>query len=169
MKLLTVLSLLFFVACNSPIVNHHQAQDQDPQQENEPTPQVVSGKKLTGCDFVFKTKKLCATFDWVKEPVSTKDRGSFTLKFWDPDQTTDAGPYVDPKLDLEVYLWMSVHGHGSAPVGIAESADSKGVRLDGEYTISDVLFVMKGPWEIHVNLVNSKGKTIDKAELAYTF
>lgn len=51
--------------------------------------------------------------------------------------------------ELKVSPWMPAHGHGSAEVTASETEP-------GVYEAEDVLFVMAGHWELHVDVVTPK-------------
>jgi len=100
-----------------------------------------------GCDLEFKQSKLCATLTWEKKP-SEEDPGSFVLEFHGQEEPTQ---FAEPVNSVAVVLWMPSMGHGGAPVSIE--------RLGmGQYRVSKVLFLMRGDWEIQVQL--KKGSQI---------
>ena len=105
------ISLLFVMAftltgcLTSPLLNHAKADEVD------------GSQKVAGCAFTFAKSGLCASLEWVKE--STEDeQGEFTLRFWNPSEGTEHGPYVAAPAQVAVKLWMASMGHGSSPVKV---------------------------------------------------
>ena len=87
------------------------------------------------------------SLNWKKGPGLGESK--FILRTWNKDIGTQAGPYENFPSELNLYLWMPDMGHGSADVKINQLAP-------GEYEITNVFFVMKGAWEIHVEMVNGQ-------------
>ncbi len=50
--------------------------------------------------------------------------------------------------DIEVYLWMPDHGHGSYPI-------NANINLEGDILLSDVYFTMPGRWLMIVKEVKT--------------
>lgn len=105
---------------------------------------VFTGQALAQtCEMFFKTENLCLEQKWEVLPTKTTV-GKMTLTFKDT-----AGRITSPKMDPFVLLWMSSMGHGSRPVTITQVED-------GVYSVSNVKFIMGGPWEIHYQLKDGK-------------
>jgi hypothetical protein len=97
---------------------------------------------------------------WEKEPTET-EMGSFLFDTYRLSPVDGAKVPEDLGPSLGVALWMPSMGHGSSPVTV----DRLG---EGKYRASNVFFVMRGAWEIHVQVKSGK-ETTDEAVLAYTF
>lgn len=96
---------------------------------------------MASCDLNFQKSKLCASFNWEKKPSET-EAASFVLEF---HGDLDPSQFVDLITPLAVRLWMPSMGHGSRPVNI----EHLGM---GQYRVSNVFFIMRGEWEIQVQL-----------------
>jgi hypothetical protein len=112
--------------------------------------------KSAACVAKFKKSKICLALRWTKiqkefELPVESDQGEFTLKLSPAPPSTN---------EVAVRLWMPDMGHGSLPVRVAPLLDEKGQVLPGEYRVSEVLFSMKGPWEIQVELRPSRERAI---------
>ena len=94
------------------------------------------------CTVFFTTEQLCANYSWRKTPTEN-DFGSFALTF----SQTDGTP-ADPKMALNVIIWMPAMGHGSSPVTITNTA--VGINI-----VENVFFSMHGDWQIRVQLKNA--------------
>lgn len=95
------------------------------------------------CEMFFKSENLCLEQKWIVAPTRTTV-GEMTLTFKDSQ-----GRITSPKMDPFVLLWMSSMGHGSRPVTITQVED-------GVYSVTNVKFIMGGPWEIHYQLKDGK-------------
>jgi hypothetical protein len=51
--------------------------------------------------------------------------------------------------EISVTPWMTIHGHGAGNVRPVVSPVSDSV---GVYRVSNVFFVMSGPWDLKVNI-----------------
>lgn len=149
------------MGCLSPILTHAESQ-------NNTQPESVHGSRsLADCDVTFKTQGLCASMDWVKYPDEGK-MGAFTLRFWQVGQGNASGPYFEPTFPIFVRLWMPSMGHGSSPVEVSPSHDSNGLAIPGVYDVTRVFFVMRGDWEIQVQLQNDT-RTIEQASFSVKY
>jgi hypothetical protein len=147
--LLLIIGLTAFgsMGCFSPILTHAES-------PNNARPESAhESKSLADCDVIFKTQGLCASMDWVKYP-NEGEVCAFTLRFWKVGQANASGPYLEPTFPVFVRLWMPSMGHGSSPVSISPSMDSNGLAIPGVYEVTQVFFVMRGQWEIQVQLKN---------------
>lgn len=97
------------------------------------------------CEMFFKTENLCLEQKWEVQPTKNTV-GKMSLTFKDPQ-----GRIISPVNNPFVLLWMSSMGHGSTPVTINQIED-------GIYSVTNVKFIMGGPWEIHYQLKD--GKTV---------
>jgi hypothetical protein len=95
------------------------------------------------CPMFFKSEKLCLEQKWEVMPTKTTV-GKMKLTFKDSQ-----GRIISPVNDPFVLLWMSSMGHGSTPVTITQVED-------GVYSVTNVKFIMGGPWEIHYQLKDGK-------------
>lgn len=145
-------ALGFALGCNSsPLFNHTHAQGAD----------AASSER---CPLSFPNQKLCASITWVKAPTQDEP-GEFTLKFLDPsDDDSRKAVALPPEHTAFVLLWMSSMGHGSSPVKIAPAQAADGAPIPGVYRVTDVFFVMNGPWQIIVQ-IKKDGLVIEQAEL----
>ncbi len=139
---------LVLAACNSPLLNHENAADQK---------QAQLAQAPSDCPVSLPKNGLCASWSWETRPTD-QEMGTATVRFWKAKETTSAGPYVDPGAEVAIQLWMASMGHGSSPVTVEPRKDTAGKKLIGEYTASEVFFVMPGAWEVRVQL--KKGSTL---------
>jgi len=132
------------LACNSPILNHSNADDgfRAPQTNGD-----------ASCPLEFPKHGLCASWTWEKMPTD-QDLGGAQLRFWKKALGTENGPFVDPNDEVFVKLWMPDMGHGSSPVKTEKTLDSGGGVIPGVYEATKIFFVMPGHWEIWVQLKN---------------
>jgi nitrogen fixation protein FixH len=91
------------------------------------------------CEMFFKSENLCLEQKWEILPSRTT-MGQMTLTFKDHE-----GRVISPKNTPFVLLWMPSMGHGSRPVTIT-------LVEDGIYSVTNVKFIMGGPWDIHYQL-----------------
>lgn len=144
---------LLAVSCNSPLLNHRDA----------PLTRNLNGNEKTACTLALPKARLCASIEWTRMPTDS-DKGEFTLRFWDAEQSSESGPYVDPAQTVFVKLWMPSMGHGSSPVTTAPSKDAGGLAIPGVYSVTEVFFVMPGAWQVIVQL-KQNGLVFDQAAL----
>ena len=68
------------------------------------------------------------------------------------------GDATFPLQKITVTPWMTVHGHGSGNVQpVVENDDGGDATLDpavGVYRVSNIFFVMSGPWDLKIELSN---------------
>jgi YtkA-like len=131
-SLLLLLAVTFFNSCAKP---------------NYLSPQAPRGgtqaQKLSACQARFASGH-CAALDWETAP-SDSDFGSFLFKTFRPNAGDGSPIEVDLDGTATVVLWMPGMGHGSSPVTVE--------RLDvGTYRARNVFFVMKGDWEVRIQL-----------------
>lgn len=142
MKLALFLMALLLVSCGeSPLLNHD----------------VETGFSGREASFAinenrFNKSGISFTVDW-HEPPRTGE-AKFLLRIWKTNTGTINGPYVDPKENLHIFLWMPSMGHGSAPVKVTRKAS-------GEFEVTNVFFIMGGEWEVKFQLL-SGGKVSDE-------
>lgn len=65
---------------------------------------------------------------------------------------------VDLQDSIEVTLWMTAMGHGSAPTQVERAVDSNGNIIPGSFNVRNVYFIMGGEWEVRVTLTDDQGK-----------
>lgn len=100
----------------------------------------------------FKKTNFSISIDWQEGPEQGESH--FILRSWDRNLGTLSGPYQDLPGNLSIRLWMPSMGHGSSPVEIK--------KLDsGEYDVSKVYFIMKGAWELRLEL-KKDGQVVDE-------
>ncbi|MBS1960658.1 MAG: FixH family protein [Bdellovibrionales bacterium] len=153
---LSILTLLFsgaLLACDSPLLDHVNANDV----VREPL------REAGDCPIAFPVHKLCASWTWDRMPTDS-DLGTAQLRFWKADVGTVNGPFVDPHHEVFVKLWMPAMGHGSSPVTTEARVDASGAKIPGLYDASKVFFVMPGKWEIWVQL-KTAGQVHEQAKL----
>jgi len=153
-----LIGLGFFTGCDSPILNHAEANNQEGE--------VVHVTSET-CPLSFKKETLCASMTWTKEPTDDI-KGELTLRFWNGESGSESGPYVNPQYTVAVKLWMPGMGHGSSPVTVEQETDQTGALIDGVYKVSDIYFVMPGAWEIWVQFKQDR-TVIDQAKKDYQY
>lgn len=103
------------------------------------------------CSMYFSQSQLCADMTWLKTPTE-QEQGSFDLKFYSKESPEQL---ISPNFDIFVLLWMPGMGHGSSPVNVNKVSE-------GHYKVSNVFFVMKGEWEIHIQIKDGD-KLIEEA------
>jgi hypothetical protein len=135
------------MGCLSPILTHAEISNK------AKTERVGESNSIADCDVTFKAQGLCASMDWVTYPKEG-EMGEFTLRFWQLGKGNASGPYSDPAFPVFVRLWMPTMGHGSSPVETSPFLDSSGLAIPGVYSVKHVFFVMRGGWEIQVQLQN---------------
>ncbi len=100
-------------------------------------------QKLSTCQAHFASGH-CAAFDWETAPGGG-GVASFLFKTFRINAGDGSPLEVDFAGAVEVVLWMPSMGHGSSPVTV--------VQLDvGTYRASNVFFIMKGDWEIRIQV-----------------
>lgn len=98
-------------------------------------------KHQGACNMYYSQSQLCADMAWLKTPTE-QEQGSFDLKFYSKESLDQL---ISPNFDVFVLLWMPGMGHGSSPVTVSKLSE-------GHYRVSNVFFVMKGEWEIHIQI-----------------
>lgn len=134
-----ILALLVFMSFST--VMAHQGHDH--------TPPKAPTTKPAGCDLWFAAHTICAKINFLAPPKANVN-SPFEILFLDKDgqPTTHDPVFVD--------LWMNMGGHGghgSAPVKLSYVGE-------GLYSVDNVYFVMKGPWQIRATI----GHTTHHAE-----
>jgi hypothetical protein len=139
-KSLSILLLSFLAfACARPNYNNNQP---DPKDDAQRGPATVNETR-------FMHSALSVNMYWEHKPQETNEGGEFTLQFHSPDDPTQL---IDPPGDWNVILWMPSMNHGSRPVTITR-------KSAGEYWISNVYFIMRGPWQIRIQLKDGDAVT----------
>lgn len=108
-----------------------------------------TSKQSSLCHFQLQTENICAQMTFAAEPNTKKD--SAFLLTMAPIEKSLAMAEV---LDIQAELWMDMghgHGHGSAPVKV-EKVD------EYNYRVTNVWFVMKGPWQIRLKVRTPAGE-----------
>jgi len=151
-----VLGAFGTMGCLSPILTHAES-------KNAAQPATTrDSKSLADCDVTFKTQGLCASMDWINYPKEG-ELGAFKLRFWQAGKGNANGPYFEPNLPVFVRLWMPSMGHGSSPVTLTPALDSNGLVMPGVYDVTQVYFVMRGNWEIQIQLKDAeKSKIVEQ-------
>lgn len=127
--LLALIAVFSFNACANP--------------KREPVTPPQSKAQGQACANTLNVEQLCATIAW-ENPPSTKASSSMYLML--QKMETDYAPLADATGNLKVYLWMPSMGHGSSPTKIEKVAP-------GLYRISSLEFIMKGDWELRVEIL----------------
>jgi hypothetical protein len=98
------------------------------------------GDSLDAIDLFFAKENLFAQVNW-------KSKTAFELSFSPSSDGFSKSIYYAPENHVYVCLWMGIHGHGSVPVTLTELEP-------GRYRVSDIEFIMLGPWEVRIFLFN---------------
>lgn len=148
-KIFLVFSLILLSACGeSPILNHKME------------PKGIKGSQIFSQSVVLEFQKSDMEFsiDWTMGPHMGESK--FILRTWKKDLGTLSGPFQDPELTLNVVVWMTSMGHGSAPVKIT--------KLNvGEYEVSNVQFFMGGAWDLKFQLKQGS-QVVDETIVSYS-
>lgn len=96
---------------------------------------------------------------WEQLPTET-ETGSFRFHTYRRNPLDGSKVLLDLGTRVSVRLWMPGMGHGSSPVTVERTGP-------GEYRAAEVFFLMRGEWEIHIQ-VDDEGNS-DEAVLPYTF
>jgi hypothetical protein len=176
---LPFLLCLFFAisSCGkSPILHHIDADDLTQKQTEsvieknpaEETPVEISESR--SCDFRFTKTNQCANLEWVKHPdLRQRKDGSFLFRLWEGSEPNSNGVFTDPGYELRMYLFMKSMGHGAGDdIEVASLASATGTVLAGEYTTSNVFPIMRGDWQVHVEL-KRENRVVDSAEYCCLF
>jgi hypothetical protein len=160
-NILCALSAFFALGClKSPLFNHAEAdQEATAGQTRNQLPSVEE------CPLEFVNSGLCAALVWIQVP-NEDEKGKFNLRFWKKEEPQ---VHVTPENRMVVKLWMPSMGHGSSPVVVTQDKDVDGNLIAGEYTVSEVYFVMGGEWEIKIQLKDSAQHVVDQAIFPFQF
>ena len=114
----------------------------------------------TLCAARFPRARLCARLEWTRkqsafEMPTAEDAGEFILRLEGAPQSQE----------LAVRLWMPEMGHGSEPVRVTQERDRSGKSVPGVYRVSQVLFSMKGAWEIQLELRPSRERAAIRVQV----
>lgn len=139
-----VFAVTFLSACNSPVLNHANAQGSTSDQQ-------TATQQNGSCPLAFPRHGMCGELVWDQAPNS-QDPSFFVLRFWKMNEATSSGPYSNPGLDVFVKLWMPSMGHGSSPVTLVQARDNGGQAISGVFQGSNAYFIMPGSWEVRVQL-----------------
>ena len=141
-------------ACQSPLFAHVNAADRSSLIERE----------TQGCALRFQKAGLCASLEWITPPTSETE-GEARLRFWNPQQANENGPFTNPGPSVFVKLWMPSMGHGSSPVTTAPEKDASNAAIPGLFRATRVYFVMPGDWDFIVQIRDGR-QVIDEAKIA---
>lgn len=158
MTTVIAMCLMANAACGySPLLNHTQPVRTQPEMRTE---------SALDCRFEFSSGNICADFVWVKQPNGSGVEGSAKIYFW---LKSNPGVYVSPLfLDVSVKLWMPDMGHGSQKVKVAQTLNANGQKISGIYDATEVMFVMGGDWDIHLELKEQgTGKVVESKKISY--
>jgi hypothetical protein len=135
----------FLFACDSPILNHSNAED------SARLPLIGS---LESCPLRFEKQSLCASWTWDRIPT-TSEFGTAQLRFWSIRDGSENGPFIDPGHSIEIKPWMPSMGHGTpVKASVIQAKDSGGQIVPGVFEATQISVFMKGKWEIWVQLKN---------------
>jgi hypothetical protein len=160
MTTVIAMCLMANAACGySPLLNHTQP-------VRAPVNEIARTEDSLDCRFEFNSGNICADFVWVKEPNGSGVEGSAKIYFW---LKSNPGVFVSPLLlDVGVKLWMPDMGHGSQKVKVAPALSANGQKVTGIYDATEVMFVMGGDWDIHLELKEQgTGKIIESKKVSY--
>ena len=124
---------------------------------------ATPAKASAACPLPLNRAGLCASVTWDAAPSASRTN-AFTLRFWNQGNGSESGPYITPEQTPFVRLWMSSMGHGSRPVVMSAAKDASGAVLPGVYRVEQVVFTMRGDWDIQVQLRNGSS-VVDQAVL----
>lgn len=134
MKFFLLICLFVLSSCGESPVFNHQTEKEGPSKN----PRALEAD-------IYSFQKTDFSFGLIWEEGPRLGESRFLVRAWNKKTGSINGPYQNLPKDLHIYLWMSSMGHGSAPVKISKIAD-------GEYEVSEVHFIMGGPWEIRFQL-----------------
>jgi hypothetical protein len=101
---------------------------------------------------VFARAGLHAHISWLNGgPVGNGQESFLRVQFHNAN--THSPTEITP-LNPEIMIWMPDMDHGSAPTALQREMDSNGRVVVGSYIVSNIYFVMKGRWDVHVSLKN---------------
>jgi len=112
---------------------------------------VSTKAQAAPCALPLPAAQLCASIQWDSAPSASRPN-AFTLRFWNLESGSEAGPYVSPLQEPFVKLWMPSMGHGSRPVSFSPARDAAGQIIPGVYRVEKVIFTMRGDWDIQIQL-----------------
>ena len=123
---------------------------------------TTKATQIFRCDAHFINQIYCIDLTWEQIPTESQP-GSFIVKLVRPNlaDQTSLPVSLDSDQQLSVELWMPSMGHGSSPVTVT-SIDT------GTYRVSDVFFIMRGLWEIHIDIL-SQGKKLDSGHVNVSY
>ena len=133
-------------ACGrSPILHHATA-------NSSFTATTIDGGSLDSgaCALSFPKTSLCASIEWLVPPKTArgKTKGSFLIKFAD-----STGAPANPPGDVDAYVYMPEHGHGSDLITVVPALDRDGVAIKGQYYATGMRFTMPGQWVLHIQIL----------------
>jgi len=149
-----VATLALLSACNSPLLNHVEADE---------IIRTPSTEKPSECPLSFPKQGLCASWTW-ENPPNDQDFAQARIVFWKAQQGSIDSPELDPALTVFAKLWMPSMGHGSSPVSVQAHTDETGNVVPGTFDASRVFFSMPGDWEVWLQL-KQDGKVLEQAKL----
>jgi hypothetical protein len=138
---LAVLSFSSLACGNSPLFNHATAS------RTTANPPTDRGSAPQGdCPLAFPKSGLCASITW-DSALTSDAENTATLRFWDSNTGSEAGPYrnIDADGEAAVALWMPAMGHGSSPVTVTAQGG-------GVYSVTKAYFIMPGAWDVRVQI-----------------
>lgn len=139
LSLITVLITLN--ACNvSPVLNHKNTGDGNVE---------IVAPADENCPLSYPNEGLCAKIEWLAGPRLRNIEDTCLIKFWDKNNGTSDGPFVDPGHEVEVEPWMKndMMDHGTSPVTVTE-------QETGVYKATRIWFLMTGLWQFRVKLMD---------------
>ncbi|PIU01306.1 MAG: hypothetical protein COT74_02050 [Bdellovibrionales bacterium CG10_big_fil_rev_8_21_14_0_10_45_34] len=144
-KVFALAQLLFIcsvaLGCARPIYETRQT---DPSSGGQTKPDSSE------CMLVFSNSVYCLDIQWKTEPTRPGERLALIFKTSRPNSYDKSKVLEDLPGEAKVYLWMPDMNHGSAKVRLQ--------KLDvGTYEASNVMFIMRGFWQIHFQYQDSGG------------
>jgi hypothetical protein len=124
---------------------------------------VTPTQASAACPLPLNRTGLCASVTWDTAPSASR-ANAFTLRFWNQATGSESGPYITPGQTPFVRLWMSSMGHGSRPVVLSAAKDASGAPMPGVYRVEQVVFTMRGDWDVQIQLRNG-ATVVDQATL----
>lgn len=115
------------------------------------------------CPLQFKISQLCAQVIPQQERNLVIKRNKFKLLFWNSQNGTNQGPFVETGYSIDVVPWMRMPNgeeHGTSRKVIVTSKIVENGNF--EYDLDEVRFTMQGVWQLKIRLMQN-GTILDEA------
>jgi hypothetical protein len=118
----------------------------------ETTPNTTQ-QKLEANSCQIKLNQYCLQWRWQHFPTNEEDAGKIQVRFFQLD-TEDQFPILShPEGVFAASFWMDMgngKGHGTAPLTLTENNS-------GTYVLSDIYLIMRGNWQLRLQLTTEDG------------